>query len=94
MLASNGVLEADANTSVLTCGLKARAAECARRRPRGQKHTQSIRNTSHSIPCARSFLLRPVGSQDLFYKLENFGWSVSRPTVTRVTFDLPECTEP
>ena len=27
-------------------------------------------------------LLRPSGSQDKLYKLENFGWSVSRPTVT------------
>ena len=25
-----------------------------------------------------------------FYKLENFGWWMSRPTATRVTFDLPE----
>ena len=32
-----------------------------------------------------------LGSQDELYKLENFGWSVSRPTVARVTFDLPEC---
>ena len=31
-----------------------------------------------------------------FYKLENFGWStsVSRPTVPRVTFDLPNFKEP
>ena len=39
-------------------------------------------------------LLRPLGSQDKLCKLENFGWSVSRPTVTRVTRDLPDCKEP
>ena len=37
------------------------------------------------------FLLRPLGSQD--YKLENFGWPVSRPAVLRVTLDLPDCKE-
>ena len=28
------------------------------------------------------FFLRPLKSQDYFCKLENFGWSVSGPTVT------------
>ena len=44
--------------------------------------------------CMLSHLLRPSGSQKQLYKLENVGWSVSRPTVTRVAFDLPESEEP
>ena len=63
-----------------------------------------VRQLSKSVSSSTRLgaLLRPSGSQDWLHKLENFGWLVggwvsplvSRPTVTRVTLDMPECKEP
>ena len=52
-----------------------------------RKHCASVPAMSRSCnrfhaTCSNMIWLRPSGSQDKRYKLQNFGWLLSRPTVT------------
>ena len=52
----------------------------------------SQNSSSETQSCSRCCDLQ--GRKIYFYKLKNFGWSMSLPTaVPRVPFDLPECEE-